>query len=828
MKKMVLKQLFSVICFLGISSVGHAACDQTLSPGNDIAAAVTNAPNGSTICLNSGNYGAVALTNITRTGYVTLTSVSGTGALMSPSLWATNFVRFDHMSLTDMITNHGCSDIQILNSVFLPNRGGLALVDTKNALVDNCDFTQSNMITWSGRLTLNNVSYSTVKNCKFVGVGKDSVDTRYGAADGIMIIGGANNNIIGPNNLFSGILQSLCDVANPGSHCDAIQFYGSGSNNTVTGNYFVNGDTYIMSPDGVDGVTMTNNVFDGSTEKYDWKIQFGSANGVLFEHNTLINTGVAFDSKTGNPASTNILAKNNIIRSIGIKTSGGSGCSPNCVFTHNMFDTTGYPGTDNIAGIPNFVGGANPNTQAGFQLTSSSIGYKSALDGLDMGISYYGSGASPAPAQPSSLVAASNLRSVSISDTQIQMQFDYSGSSQSGFIVMRKTGTNSYAQIALLNATTLAYTDSSVSASTSYCYVVQAYNSTIISANSNELCVTTLVTPVVVQPAPSGSTATLGYTSVGTSVDSADSNSINASRFVMGSQDGTASSMSIYAGPTISAAPNNQYQVAIYADANGLPGSLVASSAPSTLIANSWNKVTISAPLKANAVYWLAYNANGLSNSANNIRYSAGSANQTRWMLKAFGSMPSTFTNSGTGTGGAAVQMSIYVSYSVSSVTSASQSQTLLTTQIPANLQSNDKVNYEMGMRFYSTQAGKISSIRFYKSAAETGTHVGKIYSSSGQLLGQVTFTNESASGWQQADLATPIAITANTEYTVSVNTGNMYYVDTVSGMASQISNGSLRSVVNGNGVYGPVGSRPTKSWSNSNYFRDIVFVPSL
>ncbi|MGZ3817548.1 MAG: DUF4082 domain-containing protein, partial [Bdellovibrio sp.] len=121
-----------------------------------------------------------------------------------------------------------------------------------------------------------------------------------------------------------------------------------------------------------------------------------------------------------------------------------------------------------------------------------------------------------------------------------------------------------------------------------------------------------------------------------------------------------------------------------------------------------------------------------------------------------------------------------------------------------------------------------ISSIRFYKSAAETGTHVGKIYSSSGQLLGQVTFTNESASGWQQADLATPIAITANTEYTVSVNTGNMYYVDTVSGMASQISNGSLRSVVNGNGVYGPVGSRPTKSWSNSNYFRDIVFVPSL
>ncbi|MEZ0391079.1 MAG: hypothetical protein ACAH59_02610, partial [Pseudobdellovibrionaceae bacterium] len=38
-------------------------------------------------------------------------------------------------------------------------------------------------------------------------------------------------------------------------------------------------------------------------------------------------------------------------------------------------------------------------------------------------------------------------------------------------------------------------------------------------------------------------------------------------------------------------------------------------------------------------------------------------------------------------------------------------------------------------------------------------------------------------------------------------------------------SNGSLRSVVGSNGVYGPVGARPTSSYQNSNYFRDIVFV---
>jgi hypothetical protein len=139
----------------------------------------------------------------------------------------------------------------------------------------------------------------------------------------------------------------------------------------------------------------------------------------------------------------------------------------------------------------------------------------------------------------------------------------------------------------------------------------------------------------------------------------------------------------------------------------------------------------------------------------------------------------------------------------------------------------NDGVNYELGMRFKSSAAGKITAIRFYKSSLETGTHVGKIYSSTGALLASVTFSGESASGWQTMNLATPLAISAGVEYTVSVNTGNKYYVDTVSGMASQITNGVLSSIVGNNGVYGPVGSRPTSSWSNSNYFRDIVFVPN-
>jgi hypothetical protein len=153
--------------------------------------------------------------------------------------------------------------------------------------------------------------------------------------------------------------------------------------------------------------------------------------------------------------------------------------------------------------------------------------------------------------------------------------------------------------------------------------------------------------------------------------------------------------------------------------------------------------------------------------------------------------------------------------------------QSLFTTQVPATTSNSDgtNVNYELGMRFKASVSGKITGVRFYKSSMETGTHTGKIYSSTGTLLASGTFTSETASGWQTMKFATPLAINANTEYVVSVNTGNTYYVDTVNGFASQVTNGKLSSVVGNNGVFGPVGSKPSQSWNNSNYFRDVLFI---
>jgi hypothetical protein len=154
-------------------------------------------------------------------------------------------------------------------------------------------------------------------------------------------------------------------------------------------------------------------------------------------------------------------------------------------------------------------------------------------------------------------------------------------------------------------------------------------------------------------------------------------------------------------------------------------------------------------------------------------------------------------------------------------------SQTLLTTQQPAiqNATDGTDVNYELGVRFKSDVDGKITAIRFWKASNETGVHTGHLWSASGTLLATVQFASETASGWQEQALDAPLSITANTEYLVSVNTGNTYYVDDTTGFESSVVNGHLSSVVGDNGRFGAVGQYPTQSWMSSNYFRDVRFV---
>jgi hypothetical protein len=163
----------------------------------------------------------------------------------------------------------------------------------------------------------------------------------------------------------------------------------------------------------------------------------------------------------------------------------------------------------------------------------------------------------------------------------------------------------------------------------------------------------------------------------------------------------------------------------------------------------------------------------------------------------------------------------------------SSQTQSTFTTQTPTFTNITDGIgsagDYELGMEFVTTKAGTINAIRYYKPENETGTHIGNIWSSTGTLLASVTFTNETASGWQEQLLSSPLTIAANTKYVVSVN-ANTHYAATPGGLATTITNGEINTVTDGsNGVLNVNPSVfPNQSFNNANYFRDIVYAPVI
>jgi phosphodiesterase/alkaline phosphatase D-like protein len=149
---------------------------------------------------------------------------------------------------------------------------------------------------------------------------------------------------------------------------------------------------------------------------------------------------------------------------------------------------------------------------------------------------------------------------------------------------------------------------------------------------------------------------------------------------------------------------------------------------------------------------------------------------------------------------------------------------------VPATPDSGDTSAVELGLKFRSDTGGIVSAVRFYKSAANTGTHVGKLWTSTGTLLGSVTFTNETASGWQQANFASPIQIAPDTTYIVSYHTPNgRYSLQSGAFATAGVNNPPLRALANGfdggNGVYIYGGDGfPNQSWNATNYFVDVVF----
>ena len=148
----------------------------------------------------------------------------------------------------------------------------------------------------------------------------------------------------------------------------------------------------------------------------------------------------------------------------------------------------------------------------------------------------------------------------------------------------------------------------------------------------------------------------------------------------------------------------------------------------------------------------------------------------------------------------------------------------------PAAIAVEDPNAIELGVKFSSSTSGVITGVRFYKSLFNTGTHVGSLWSSSGQLLARATFSNETASGWQEVSFSTPVAISPNTVYVASYHTDTGYYSNTTFYFNSPSMNGPLTALQDGasgpNGVYLYTASSafPTGAREANNYWVDVVF----
>ncbi|MCA8953614.1 MAG: DUF4082 domain-containing protein [Planctomycetes bacterium] len=163
-------------------------------------------------------------------------------------------------------------------------------------------------------------------------------------------------------------------------------------------------------------------------------------------------------------------------------------------------------------------------------------------------------------------------------------------------------------------------------------------------------------------------------------------------------------------------------------------------------------------------------------------------------------------------------------------VTAPSCPCTVFGTAIPVGAPFNDSSPIEVGMRLRVDVPGTITKLRYYKNASITGTRTGSLWTNTGAILAQLVFTGETASGWQEVDLTTPVPVQPGVTYVVSCFSSSGDYFATPAYFTQQVGSGLVHGLADGfdgpNGVYlyGAAPAFPTQTFNSANYFVDVVF----
>ena len=149
----------------------------------------------------------------------------------------------------------------------------------------------------------------------------------------------------------------------------------------------------------------------------------------------------------------------------------------------------------------------------------------------------------------------------------------------------------------------------------------------------------------------------------------------------------------------------------------------------------------------------------------------------------------------------------------------------------PATIDSGDTSAVELGVKFTADNNGTVTGIRFYKAAANTGAHVGSLWSATGTLLASATFSNETATGWQYVTFTNPVSVTAGTTYVAGYFAPKGRYSVDASGLSSAVNNPPLHAIANStspNGVYAynATSTFPSNTFNATNYWVDVLYGP--
>jgi hypothetical protein len=163
---------------------------------------------------------------------------------------------------------------------------------------------------------------------------------------------------------------------------------------------------------------------------------------------------------------------------------------------------------------------------------------------------------------------------------------------------------------------------------------------------------------------------------------------------------------------------------------------------------------------------------------------------------------------------------------------------TLFGTATPQTPVDPDTNSVTLGVQFYSTQAGTINGVRFYRGAkSSSGYQVGIFDGTSGARLAYKAVTTDPCATmpcWEEIDFASPLSISANKTYVSTYWVKGGHYAGDNQGLANKVTSGPLTapgssSIAGGNGVYiyGTKLLRPNSTYQASNYYVDVAFTPS-